>query len=259
MSNAPRIVVALGVILLGVWSGFGEAQSNAPLTDQDRAGIRELSAGYARALGLCEAQAYAGLFAAPDGYFASGPRGKVVGHDKLVALVESEPFCNDNSERRARNTPADIVIEPSAEGATGKVAVGAGHYEDFYAKTPQGWRFKGRTYISPQEEAAHLTAADFEGIRKLAGNDTGDFADVYSTTSQGKRFRSAGVVIAPSPDGATGRAVLKSDGGRYEDVYARGAQGWRFKSRTYVGPGEGATASAAPAATTAGTARVETR
>jgi hypothetical protein len=45
------------------------------------------------------------LFAAPDGYFASGPRGKVAGREKLVALVRSERHCTDSSERRATNAP----------------------------------------------------------------------------------------------------------------------------------------------------------
>jgi hypothetical protein len=41
-----------------------------------------------------------------------------------------------------------------------------------------------------------------------------------------------------SPEGVTGRALLKNDGGYYEDVYVRTQQGgWRFKSRVYVAAG----------------------
>ena len=250
--------IAIGVLLVLVSApiGAGQQRASSTLTDQDRVQIQELSAGYGRALGLCEAEAYAGLFVAPDGYFASGPRGRVAGGDKLIALVRSERHCNDNSERRPRNVPANIVIEPSPQGATGNVPLAnAGHYEDTYVKTAQGWRFKDRTYISPQEEAAKLTASDFNDIRTLAGNDSGPFDDVYSSTPQGKQFRSSGVVIAPSSDGATGRAQLKNDGGRYDDIYVKTPQGWRYKSRVYVAAGESGGAASAHAAQSSGPVR----
>ena len=227
--------LAAGLTLVPV-NAQQQRSASQSLTDKDRAEIQALVTGYGRALGLCAADEYAALFASPDGYFASGPRGKVVGRAKLVALVQSERHCNDGSERRPRNVPANVAIEATADGATGRAVLGnAGHYEDVYVKSAQGWRFKGRTYISPQEEAAKLTATDFNEIRRLAGNDSGQFEDVYSTTPQGKQFRSAGVVIAPAPEGATGRAYLKNDGGRYDDVYEKSANGWRFKSRQYVG------------------------
>jgi hypothetical protein len=226
--------MALTAGLLGL-PVMGE-QRTLQLTDTDRKEIQELATGYGRELGLCAAEEYAALFAAPDGYFASGPRGKVVGRDRLIALVRSERHCNDGSERRPRNLPADTTLEATPDGAAGRIVLNnvAGHYEDTYVKTVQGWRFKGRTYISKDEEAANLTSADFDEIRHLAGNDTGQFDDVYSPTPQGKQFRSAGIVITPSADGATGRASLKNDGGFYEDVYERTARGWRFKSRLYV-------------------------
>ena len=44
-----------------------------------------------------------------------------------------------------------------------------------------------------------------------------------------------GVVITPTPEGATGKATLGS-GGRYEDVYVKTPEGWRFKSRTVFMP-----------------------
>ena len=51
--------------------------------------------------------------------------------------------------------------EPSAQGATGKVYLpgrdpnsSGGHYEDTYVKTPDGWKFKSRKYLSAKEEAA---------------------------------------------------------------------------------------------------------
>ena len=234
----PVLAATLGSFWLTMTALYA-APNPAPvasLSDQDRAEIQALAGSYGRALGTCAAEAYAQLFAEPGGYFASGPRGKIVGHDKLAALVQSEPFCHDDSERRPRNIPPGIEIGTSAEGVTGRAALAnnSGHYEDVYVKTTQGWKFKARTYISPQEEAAQLTAQDFAEIRRLAGNDSGQFDDVWVDAPGGKRFRSAGVVITPASEGAKGRARLKNDGGYYEDVYVRTPQGWRFKSRAYV-------------------------
>ena len=241
---------AVAVALLTGISAAAQRVASPTLTEKDRAEIRALAASYGRALGFCEAEDYAGLWVSTDGYFASGPRGKVVGREKLMALVRSERHCNDGSEKRVRNVPSEVVIEPAPGGAAGRAPVGnAGHYEDFYVKTAQGWRFGGRTFVSAQEEAAKLTAADFDEIRHLAGNDTGQFDDVYSTGPQGRLFRSAGVVIAPTPEGATGRAYLKKDGGRYDDVYEKTPQGWRFKSRQYAAADDSAGRPAAQAAT----------
>ena len=229
------VAALLATGLLTSTASGAQQPKSAILTDKDRAEIRELMTSYGRALGMCAPEEYAALFASPDGYFASGPRGRVAGRDKLMELVRSERHCNDGSEKRPRNMPSDVAIEPTVEGATGRASVAnAGHYEDTYVKAAQGWRFKGRTYISPQEEAAKLTAVDFNEIRRLAGNDSGQFQDVYSTSPQGRQFRSSGVVITPSPEGATGRGYLKNEGGRYDDVYEKTAQGWRFKSRQHV-------------------------
>ena len=101
-----------------------------------------------------------------------------------------------------------------------------------YVKTPKGWRFKARSVITPLEAAAKLTAQDFADIRRLAGNESGQFDDVHVDTPNGKRFRSSGVVLGLVPDGVKGTAYLRGDGGHYDDVYVKTATGWRFKSRT---------------------------
>ena len=221
-------------------------RGTAALTDRDRADIQNLVAGYARSLAACAAEEYAELFAPEVGYFASNIRGEVTGRERLIALVRSERHCNpagglaDPAGGNARPAAVPmVVIEPSSAGATGRADLGnAGSYEDEYVKTSSGWRFKSRTVMSRQEQAANLTARDVAAIRRLAGTDLGSFDDVYVTGADGvKRFRASGVALGLSPDGVTGRAVLKNDGGRYEDVYVRTTQGgWRFKSRTYVPP-----------------------
>src|SRR5262245_38403458 len=103
--------MALAAGLLMCPAGAVAEQRTGQLTDNDRSEIQALAVSYGRALGLCAAEEYAALFAAPDGYFASGPRGKVIGRDRLIALVRSERHCNDGSERNPRNLPATNTIE----------------------------------------------------------------------------------------------------------------------------------------------------
>jgi hypothetical protein len=210
------------------------------LTDRDRNEIQDLVTRYARALSACAAEEYADLFAPTTGSFASSIRGEIIGRDKLIALVQSEPHCITTPPGRPAGNGPTVVVTSSAEGVTGIADLGnAGRYEDVYVKTPKGWRFQTRNVITRQEQTANFTAKDFIALRRLAGNDQGRFDDVYRDTPVGKRLRSAGTVISATGDGgATGRAYLRDDGGHYEDVYVRSANGWRFKSRTYVSPGD---------------------
>jgi hypothetical protein len=240
MSKWKALLVVCGTSLLAYGTAAAQQKpGSAKLTDKDRAEMQELVSRYAKALNTCAAEEYADLFTA-DGYFASGPRGSIGGREKLMALVRSERHCNDKSTPRTAPAPT-AVVEPSPGGAIGKTSMSAGgHYEDEYAKTPLGWRFKSRSFISGPEEKVKLTSQDFIEIRRLAGNENGQYEDVYSNGPDGKHLRSSGVVIAPSPDGATGKVFLRNNGGHYEDVYVKGPQGWRFKSRAYVGPAEGA-------------------
>jgi hypothetical protein len=224
-----------------------QAQQTAPpsVTDRDRTEIQELVAHYARALSACAAEEYADLFAPVTGSFASSIRGEIVGHEKLVALVQSEPHCVTTPPGRAGGNAPTVTVSSSAEGVTGYADLGnAGHYEDVYVKTPKGWRFQSRDVITRQEQTANFSSKDFIALRRLAGS--GD--DVYRDTPVGKRLRSSGAVLAAQADGsATGRVYLKNDGGHYEDVYVRGANGWRFKSRTYVAPSDGASSQSSQA------------
>jgi hypothetical protein len=228
----------LAVLVVAVLISVGEARGQSTLSAQDRAQIQELSARYAKALGGCEAEAYADLFVPDSGYFASNIRGEVVGRERLMALVRSERHCIGAPAANAEPRPVPtVVIESSSKGVTGRADLGnAGYYDDEYVKTPAGWRIKARTVITRQERDANLTVQDHIALRRLAGTDLGLFDDVYVAGSDGvKRFRTSGVALGLSAEGVTGRALLKNDGGYYEDVYVRTPQGgWRFKSRTYV-------------------------
>ena len=131
------------------------------LTDGDRAAIRQLSDNYVTYLDGCKASEYAALFTA-DGSFISGPRGVMTGREKLASLVTSEPYCKPGAPPRAAamsHAFSKITIDAAPDGASGKVylpgreaGTSGGHYEDRYARTPEGWKFKSRTYFSPNEE-----------------------------------------------------------------------------------------------------------
>jgi hypothetical protein len=214
-------------------------QAQQVVTDKDKAEIQVLVAGYARTLSSCAAAEYADLFAPDTGYFASGFRGQVSGRARLIAMVQSERQCINASSTattpaRPVNAPT-VVLNVTPAGVYGIADLGnAGHYEDEYVKTPQGWRFAARTVITPAEQAAGLNAPAMLAIRRLASGPM-DADDFWATGQDGvKRFQSAGVVIRVSTGIVNGRVYLK-DGGYYDDVYEKTAQGnWRFKSRVYL-------------------------
>ena len=78
------------VVMVAALMSAGEVRAQQALTADDRAQIQDLSARYAKALGGCDAEAYADLFVPETGYFASNIRGEVVGRERLIALVRSE-------------------------------------------------------------------------------------------------------------------------------------------------------------------------
>jgi SnoaL-like domain len=165
MNQLGSLLAAL--LMTAVVAAQGSGTPGATLTETDRAEIQQLVARYARALGSCSANEYADLFT-PDGVFVSddfrgakhrelyGPSGRIQGRAKLVELVQTEEFCihpapvKSGSATTSRPVPS-VIIEPSAEGATGRASLGAagGHYEDVYVKTADGWRFKRRTVFMP--------------------------------------------------------------------------------------------------------------
>lgn len=157
------VALVVGVVLLAAGAS-ALAQTNT-LTEQDRTAIRQLSDHYVMFLDGCKASEYAGLFTA-DGSFISGPRGTMTGPEKLASLVTSEPFCQPGAAPRSGMSHAfsRIAIDATPEGARGRVYLpgrdansSGGHYEDRYVKTPDGWKFKSRTYLSPKEEQAATT------------------------------------------------------------------------------------------------------
>ncbi len=98
---------------------------------------------------------YANLFTA-DAVFRQ-PRTE--GRQNLATMASRAP----HGPKYTRHFLTNHVIEATPDGAAGKqylvaVDIGeagqpssiflGGHYEDVYAKTPEGWRFKTRTFIA---------------------------------------------------------------------------------------------------------------
>ena len=130
-------------------------QGGATLTAQDYIDIQQLVSSYAYGLdgNTDNGESYANLFA-PGAVFG---RPRTEGHANLAALANTQP----RGARYVRHFITNHVIEPAAGGAIGKVyaviidigengnpsgiALG-GRYDDEYVKTPQGWKFKSRTF-----------------------------------------------------------------------------------------------------------------
>jgi hypothetical protein len=222
-TKASGLRTALAAVVIGACVSALAAASNlqrpgldpskaAVLTPTDYLEIQQLVARYGYALdsGAPEGTGneYAGLFTTDGIFVGPGIPDHTVGREKLRALARIPQGS------RTRRGPTYVshfmmnhLIEPSPEGATGKVYLlvvnfgenGAatslsmgGHYEDVYARTSEGWQFKrreffrGKVSLTPEQAAPArvfsrpaqidrkpydtgpaLTAMDYIEIRKL--------------------------------------------------------------------------------------------
>jgi hypothetical protein len=142
----------------------GGTGGTSAFTNEDYVEIQQLVARYTFALDTADnnGYTYADLFTA-DGTFND-----TKGRDALAAL----PRGPRRGPLHVRNYGALAIVQPTPEGATGIQYAQAmdfepggrtgvldhfGHYEDVYARTPQGWRFKSRRFVN--ESQAALKAA----------------------------------------------------------------------------------------------------
>ena len=165
----PALLTALtSLTLVGL---FAQATPAPALTAMDYVQIRQLVARYAFALdtGGNKGYDFADLFTA-DGEFVD-PNAK--GREQLAALARGGAMGPLNTTHYAMN----LVIEPTADGATGRQYVtefnfddnvpalgkrtqwevvgekrgdllkDGGQYKDVYVKTDKGWRFKRRQVV----------------------------------------------------------------------------------------------------------------
>jgi hypothetical protein len=136
------------------------ASGKLSLSPQDVLDIQQLVARYGYVLdnGAEGGKAYADLFT-DDGVFAS-PQATVSGRDALLKFASGHR--PGQGPAYVRNFATNVKLEPTADGARGRVyavviAIGennqpssvftGGHFEDTYAKTQTGWRFKRRQFL----------------------------------------------------------------------------------------------------------------
>jgi SnoaL-like protein len=123
--------------------------------------IEQLVASYGHALDSGfgrgdNGDAYAGLYTGDGIAFLN-----TKGYEALAALAREQP----RGPNYVRHYITHHVIDPSPNGATGKAYLAVldigehgkpstvflgGHYEDTYARTPDGWRIKTRNLLPPK-------------------------------------------------------------------------------------------------------------
>ncbi len=179
---------------------------------------------------------FADLFVPETGYFASGFRGRMVGRERLIALVQSERQCvAPNGKAGATRPGPTVALDVTTNGVRGVANLGSAEYQDEYVKTPQGWRFASRTVIIADEKAAGLDAPGMLAIQRLGGAKLGDH---YEPDQNGvRRLMTSGVKVTVLGDQVNGRAYLK-DGTYSDEVYEKLDTGeWRVKSSNHVPEG----------------------
>ena len=170
------------VIVQARQKGSSSSTKATALTAQDYIDIQQLVARYAYAIDKCTNNGYdyADLYT-PDGVFSIADENGVPGTARFEGrdrLAEADgggkKGCVDPKTVPDRysmsHIVANLVITPTAEGATGKsylLVVGFGDptakdaakqpvrayawggYDDVYVKTANGWRFKSRVHMWP--------------------------------------------------------------------------------------------------------------
>ncbi|MEO6366801.1 MAG: nuclear transport factor 2 family protein [Steroidobacteraceae bacterium] len=152
------------MLMIAVMCATSPVLMAADLTTADSIAIQQLYARYNTAIDHGDADGWAATFTA-DGVFA----GDFKGTEALKGFVKTwrtNPAMNGAARR---HFSADLVLTPSAEGATGTVSTilvdlstkpvsmaGFVTYSDVLVKTASGWRFKSRAV---KQEAAPATAA----------------------------------------------------------------------------------------------------
>jgi uncharacterized protein (TIGR02246 family) len=144
-----------------LWCGCMLAAA-AELTASDYTEIQQLYARYNTAIDKGDADGWADTFTA-DGVFANNYRGR----EALKGFINTWRTSPQMNGAARRHFAADLVITPSAEGATGTVSAllvdlstrpasiaSFVSYNDVLVKTPQGWRFKSRAVVPQTAPAA---------------------------------------------------------------------------------------------------------
>jgi len=150
------VAAALAFLLLAARGDAQQKTAPGALTPLDIIEIQQLAIRYSYGLdtGADNGNLYASVFT-PDGEFVGRQVPLTQGREALARVARS---VRKGNSQYVRHFIANHVIEPSPEGATGKVYLMVvdveegqpssiyigGHYEDIYVKTSEGWRIKRR-------------------------------------------------------------------------------------------------------------------
>ncbi len=152
MSNWRVLIgLTLAIVAVGAQVVGAEQDGAGTLTSQDHDEIRQLYARYAHTIDTGDAEGWADTFTV-DGVF-----GNAHGRAALVEFVHTVYRQNQELGRQSRHWNNQILIEPTAEGATGTCYLVlyntgttppavrlTGVYRDTLVKTLAGWRFRER-------------------------------------------------------------------------------------------------------------------
>jgi hypothetical protein len=204
MANRKALAAVI-VVGLGAIAAAQSQQAKKPmvLTATDYAEITQLSNRYAWAIDTCinNGYEYADLYTDDGAFSVSQEWGKqgarlTKGREALAGAAGGINSAGDpNGKKDACKDPTTTigygishiivnhVITPTPDGAVGRaylLAIGVGGdptkierqggYEDVYVKTKDGWRFKSRTHVFPNQS----TSVQFGGRgRRGAGGGAG--------------------------------------------------------------------------------------
>jgi len=168
--NKLSLGLAGAALAAGLVIGNALAQRGLKLDAQDYVEIRQLIDGYSRVLENCTNNGgdYANLYTA-DGTFGvsqtwgSGAKVWFRGREQLARAGGGGPNgCRPPGPNPEYHIVANVFITPTPDGAKststlltiqnkttehGDPIHWEGGYEDTYAKTPDGWRFKSRVHV----------------------------------------------------------------------------------------------------------------
>ena len=141
------VLFVLGVLATVVFQQVG--QTAPALTALDYAEIDQLYARYAVTFDIGNNDLFRQTFTEDGVFVTTNPDS---GDPVPIEVWAAEPPEEPNAVRTPLHYTTNILIKPTAEGATGVAYLRGGRtgrtgvYYDQLVKTPEGWRFKKRTF-----------------------------------------------------------------------------------------------------------------
>jgi SnoaL-like domain len=174
-----RILLVASISMLAAGAAAAQPKQSAQpalqLTALDYIEIEQLTRKYAWAIDTCSNDGfdYADLYT-PDGAFVDGQTGRRwQGREQLAEAAGGNGRGCPFPKMPLSHLILNLVIEPTADGATGKsylIYPGRngqyadekhhghdGGYQDTFVKTAGGWRFKERVHVHPPQIPGEYT------------------------------------------------------------------------------------------------------